>query len=65
MNIVEALSQLDPENVILIDRTSDKGTKARAITKALSKTDFKALKQYLADSGNLGEYWREGGLSDE
>ncbi|MDD5759589.1 MAG: AAA family ATPase [Desulfobulbaceae bacterium] len=59
------LDQLQPENVVLVDRKPDKGTKSRAISKAMSKTDFKALKQYLADSGNLGEYWREGGLADE
>jgi ABC-type lipoprotein export system ATPase subunit len=59
------LDQLEPENVVIIDRRPNKGTKARAISKALSKTDFKALKQYLEESGNLGEYWREGGLLDE
>lgn len=59
------LDQLQPENVVLIDRKHEKGTKAKTVSKALSKTDFKALKQYLEDSGNLGEYWREGGLSDE
>jgi hypothetical protein len=59
------LDELEPENVILIDRIREKGTKARAVSKALSKTDFKALKQYLENSGNLGEYWREGGLSDD
>ena len=59
------LDQLEPENVVLVDRKLDQGTRARAINKALSKTNFKALKQYLNDSGNLGEYWREGGLADE
>jgi ABC-type Mn2+/Zn2+ transport system ATPase subunit len=58
------LDQIEPENVILIDRKCEKGTKARPVSKALSRTDFKALKQYLEESGNLGEYWREGGLSD-
>jgi len=59
------LDLLAPENVVLIERTSQSGTKARPITKALSKTDFKALKQYLEEAGNLGEYWREGGFEDE
>jgi len=58
------LDQLAPENVVLIDRKPNNGTKAKQINKALSKTNFKALKQYLEEAGNLGEYWREGGLSD-
>jgi ABC-type Mn2+/Zn2+ transport system ATPase subunit len=59
------LDQLEPENVVLVDRKGEQGTKARAITKAMSKTDFKALRTYLEETGNLGEYWREGGLVDE
>ena len=59
------LDELEPENVVLVDRKCGKGTKARAVRKSLSKTDFKALKQYLEETGNLGEYWREGGLTDE
>jgi len=59
------LDELDPENVVLIDKKHEKGTKARPVSKAMSRTDFKALKQYLEESGNLGEYWREGGLTDE
>ncbi len=59
------LDQLKPENIVIIDRKPYKGTKAKAISKSMSKIDFKALKQYLADSGNLGEYWREGGFDDE
>lgn len=59
------LDQLQPENVVLVERKPEKGTKAKAISKSMSKTDFKALKQYLSDSGNLGEYWREGGLTNE
>jgi hypothetical protein len=59
------LDHLEPENVVLVERMPRRGTRARAINQALSKTDFKALKQYLADSGNLGDYWREGGFVDE
>ena len=59
------LDQLEPENVVLIDRKSEKGTKAKPVSKSMSRTDYKALKQYLEVSGNLGEYWREGGLTDE
>ena len=59
------LDQLAPENVVLVDRKGTQGTKARPVNKTMSKTDFKALKKYLEESGNLGEYWREGGLVDE
>ena len=59
------LDQLKPENVVLIDMKCEKGTKARPVSESMSRTDFKALKQYLEESGNLGEYWREGGLIDE
>lgn len=59
------LDQLAPENVVLVDRKDTKGTKARPVNQTMSKTDFKALKKYLEESGNLGEYWREGGLVDE
>jgi ABC-type lipoprotein export system ATPase subunit len=58
------LDHLKPENVILVDRIPNKGTKAGMISEALSKEDYKALKQYLKDSGSLGEYWRAGGFSD-
>lgn len=59
------LDQLTPDNIVLVERKNDKGTKAKKITKAMSKNDFRALKDYLDNTGNLGEYWREGGLDDE
>lgn len=59
------LDQLEPENVILIVKDSVKGTKANKITKALSRNDYRALKYYLKNTGNLGEYWRDGGLDNE
>lgn len=58
------LDQLDPENVLLVELKDRKGTKARQISQVMSKADFKALKVYLEEAGNLGEYWREGGLED-
>lgn len=59
------LDKLRPENVILIKKDKIKGTTASALTKSLSKNDFKALKEYLKESGNLGEYWKEGGFDNE
>ncbi len=59
------LDQLIPENLVLVKRQSSKGTTANLLSKTLSKNDYKALREYLKESGNLGEYWREGGFSDE
>lgn len=59
------LDQLEPENVILVEKKGDMGTKAKPINKLMGTREFKALKQYLKESGNLGEYWREGGLSND
>ena len=57
------LDKLEPENILLIKK--DKGTQAKGLTKTLSQNDYKALKEYLENSGNLGEYWKEGGFDDE
>lgn len=59
------LDQLAPENVVIVKKGVIEGTTAKPITKSLSKKDFKALKEYLEEAGNLGEYWREGGLNNE
>jgi predicted ATP-dependent endonuclease of OLD family len=56
------LDKLEPENVILVRKEAIKGTTALSIPESLSKDDYKALKSYLESYGNLGEYWREGGL---
>jgi len=57
------LDKLDPENVLLVKK--DNGTQAKRLTKSLTINEFKALKDYLDNSGNLGEYWKEGGFEDE
>lgn len=56
------LDSLDPENIFLVEKDRVNGTRAKAITKALSSRDFSALRNYLAESGNLGEFWRHGGF---
>lgn len=57
------LDMLAPENVFLVCKERRQGTKVRAVTNALSAREFEALKTYLADTGNLGEFWRHGGLA--
>lgn len=59
------LDKLKPENVVLVRKTKDSGTIANSLPKSLSKNDFLALKEYLSESGNLGEYWKEGGFEND
>jgi len=59
------LDKLKPENILLISKDKKLGTIAQTLNKSLSKQDYNALKQYLNESGNLGEYWKEGGFDNE
>lgn len=59
------LDKLSPENIVLVKRTRETGTVATTLPKSLTKNDFEALKEYLKESGNLGEYWKEGGFENE
>jgi predicted ATPase len=56
------LDRLDPQNVFLVKNLKTKGTVVQAVPKALSANGFKALREYLDTTGNLGEYWRQGNL---
>jgi len=53
------LDYLDPDNLLLVEWSAEKGTTAKPLGKSMSKNDYKALRFYLEESGNLGEYWRE------
>lgn len=59
------LDGLDPSNVFIVRFQPDKGTVATHVPKAMSKQDYKALREYLNSDGNLGEYWRHGDLENE
>lgn len=59
------LDKLRPENIILVKKDSSSGTIAQPLSKSMSKNDYKALKEYLCEAGNLGEYWKEGGFDNE
>ncbi|MDO3695929.1 AAA family ATPase [Wenyingzhuangia sp. chi5] len=59
------LDMLKPNNILLVNKKENQGTKAQSLTKTLSKNEYKVLKEYLQTSGNLGEYWKEGGFDDE
>ncbi len=59
------LDQLEPENIVLVKRDDKKGTTTKSLTKSMSNNDYKALRNYLNETGNLGEYWKEGGFDNE
>ena len=56
---------LSPENILLVHKEYEFGTKVNSISKALSANEFRVLKDYLESEGNLGEYWKEGGFDYE
>jgi AAA15 family ATPase/GTPase len=59
------LDMLQPENILLVHKEYEIGTKVSSISKTLSANEFRVLKDYLESEGNLGEYWKEGGLDYE
>jgi AAA15 family ATPase/GTPase len=56
------LDHLSPDNLVLIRWIQGRGTTATPLTNSMSTNDYIALKDYLKQSGNLGEYIKEGGL---
>ena len=56
------LDQVEPRHVYRVSRDSKHGTTVHQIQKTMSRKEFSALKKYLDREGNLGEYWRHGGL---
>lgn len=58
------LDKVQPENVYRVTLSKPEGTIARHIRKTMTSKEFAALRQYLEWEGNLGDYWREGGLGD-
>jgi ABC-type lipoprotein export system ATPase subunit len=58
------LDHVKPENVYGVTFEKSAGTIARHVPKSMTKREYRALREYLSREGNLGEYWREGGLGD-
>jgi ABC-type lipoprotein export system ATPase subunit len=58
------LDHVKPENVYKVTFDKLEGTKVGHIQEAMTSLELKALREYLEKEGNLGEYWREGGLGD-
>ncbi|NTW45891.1 MAG: ATP-binding protein [Candidatus Moranbacteria bacterium] len=59
------LDHLSPENILLVKYLETKGTTVKQLSKSMSSDEYRALKMYLKESGNLGEYAREGGFEYE
>jgi ABC-type lipoprotein export system ATPase subunit len=58
------LDKIDPPHVYKVVCDEGKGTIVTHISDAMSPDECAALKDYLAKEGNLGEYWKHGGLED-
>ncbi len=56
------LDKVQPENVYKVTNILEEGTKVSHMPKSLSRRELAALREYLETEGNLGEYWRHGGL---
>jgi predicted ATPase len=57
------LDAVAPNSVFLVTRDRARGTSVRSVPAAFSKSEFRVLKDYLAEVGGLGEFWRHGGFS--
>jgi predicted ATPase len=58
------LDHVAPENVYRVSRDRLAGTIAKPIRSTMTSQEYSALRDYLNTEGNLGEFWREGGLGD-
>jgi energy-coupling factor transporter ATP-binding protein EcfA2 len=58
------LDHVRPENVFRVTFDKLSGTIVRHIRKTMTAREYTALREYLEKEGNLGEFWREGGLGD-
>jgi predicted ATPase len=58
------LDHVTPENVLRVTFDKSQGTSVHHISKIMTAKEYLALREYLEQDGNLGEYWREGGLGD-
>lgn len=58
------LDHLNPENVFRVSYDKLNGTVVHHIRKTMTGKEYSALREYLNKEGNLGEFWREGGLEN-
>ncbi len=58
----QLLDQVEPENIFVVEM-GNTGSQVSNLEKWLSSNEKRALRDYLAESGTLGEYWKSGGLT--
>jgi hypothetical protein len=58
------LDHVSPQNVYRVTFEKRSGTTVRHIPKTMTAREYAALRQYLEEEGNLGEFWREAGFGD-
>ena len=58
------LDNLEVESVFSVKRDPEEGTSVTSIAKNMKKKELDSLKEYLANEGTLGEYWKHGDLED-
>jgi predicted ATPase len=56
------LDALKPSDVFVVQNSSGRGTVVNRVPESMSSQRFAALRNYLEAEGNLGEYWKHGGL---
>jgi len=56
------LDKVSPRSVFMVQNSTN-GTQIKNLRQSLNSDDHDALKDYLENEGNLGDYWRHGGLS--
>jgi len=56
------LDAVAPEDVFVVTNDEAEGTKVSNIRRRMHRKELAALRNYLNTEGNLGEYWRHGGL---
>lgn len=56
------LDQVKPEQVFSVGRLESTGTSVRSLAADYPSSTIDALRDYLRTSGNLGEFWRQGGF---
>lgn len=58
------LDRVKPEQVFSVRKYKKKGTIVRPLSTGYPRETIQALREHLQYSGNLGEFWRQGGLDD-
>ena len=60
----EVVSTAKSKEVFIVENAKTEGTTIKSIPDAMSRNELSLLKSYLAESGNLGDFWREGSIKN-